>query len=289
MNYDGILYRPPSEAQSLLIQMTVGCSYNQCDYCAMYRDRDFRIRPLDEVKADIREGGAFRFKRVFLCDGDALVVPMPYLREILPYLQEHVPGVERIGCYGEVRSILKKSEADLRELARLGLGIIYHGVESGDDATLKSVNRGTSSDQAIEAGRKVRGAGIQYSAIVMLGLAGKGRGREHMLETARVLNAIQPDFIGVLTTMLVDGTPLWERAERGEFQLPSRMAMLEELAVLLENLQLKTGLLTTRHSSNYLPLRIVFPYQREPAIRQLREVLAKRDETVLKPEYLRGL
>lgn len=289
MHYDGILYRPPSEAQSLLVQMTVGCSYNECTFCGMYKDRDFRLRPLEEVKADLKEGAPYRFKRLFLCDGDALVAPMPYLRDVLKTIRAEMPFVERVGIYGEARSILKKTPLELKELASLGLGIIYHGVESGDDEILKNVAKGATASQTIEAGRRVKDAGMTYSAIVMLGLGGRSRRKEHILETARVLNAIQPDFIGVLTTMLVEETPLFEQAERGEFELPSRIGMLEELHLLLSHLQLKKGLLTSRHASNYLPLRVVFPYEREQAIRYLGDLIEKKDETVLKPDFLRGL
>jgi len=289
LRYDGVLYRPPSESQSLLLQATIGCSYNKCSYCAMYQDREFRVRDVAEVKADIDEGANYRFRRVFLCDGDALVAPTPFLEEVLTYMQEKMPFVDRVGVYGDCRSILKKKPDELKRLAALKLGIVYHGIESGDDTVLKSVKKGATSAQVIDAGKRVKDAGIQYSAIVMLGIGGRNRWKEHALETARVLNAIQPDFIGVLTTMVVEDTPLRKAQASGKFVLPSRIGLLEELKVLLENLKLKRGLLTTGHASNYMPLRVVFPYQREEAVAKLSDVIERKDETVLKPEWMRGL
>ena len=289
MRYDGVLYRPPSESQSLLLQVTVGCSYNRCSYCAMYQDREFRVKDVEEVKADIDEAANYRFRRVFLCDGDALIAPVAYLSDVLAYMQVKMPFVDRVGLYGDCRSILKKKPEELKRLAEQKLGIVYHGIESGDDAVLKSVKKGATSAQIIEAGRRIKDAGILYSAIVMLGVGGKDRSRQHALETARVLNAIEPDFIGVLTTMVVEDTPLWRAQESRKFVLPSRLGMLEELKILIENLRLKHGLLTTGHASNYMPLRIVFPYQRDEAVSKLADVIERKDETMLKPEWMRGL
>jgi len=289
MRYEGALFRPPSESQSLLIQMTVGCSYNKCTYCAMYDKVEFKLKPIEDVMADVQEASAYRFKRVFLCDGDALIAPQAYLVEVLSAIQERMPGIERVGIYGDCRSILKKKPAELKRLRELGLSIIYHGIESGDDITLKAIRKKTTAEQTIEAGRRVREAGISYSAIVMLGIAGRERSEHHAMATATVLNAIQPDFIGVLTTMIVEDTPLCRLADRGKFRLPSTMGLLLELRTLLEHLDLQRGLLTSKHASNYLSLRVVFPYERDKAIRQLTEIIDNADETVLNPEFLRGL
>lgn len=289
MQYEGALYRPPSESQSLLIQMTVGCSYNRCTFCSMYQDRDFYIKPIETVRADIEESMHYRFKRVFLCDADALIAPQAYLEEVLSLIQEKMLSVERVGIYGDCRSILKKKPKELERLKELGLGVIYHGIESGDDKVLKAIKKGATAQQTIDAGQKVRDAGIVYSAIVLLGIAGRKGSENHAKETARVLNAIQPDFVGVLTTMVVEGTPLHQLEAKGKFTMPSSLGLLEELKILLEHLDLQRGLLTSKHASNYLPLRVVFPYQRKEAIQQLADVLAKQDETLLKPEFLRGL
>jgi radical SAM superfamily enzyme YgiQ (UPF0313 family) len=289
MHYEGVLYRPPSESQSLLIQMTVGCSYNRCTFCAMYDETEYQLKPVETVLEDISEGTSYRFRRVFLCDGDALIAPMPYLEKVLRAIREKMPTVERVGIYGDPRSILKKSADDLKHLKELGLGVIYHGIESGDDKTLKAVKKGVTAEQTVSAGKRVKEAGIQYSAIVLLGIGGRTRSHEHARATAEVLNQIQPDFIGILTTMVTEGTPLYELAERGKFSLPSRFGLIEELKTIVESLELKKGLLTSKHASNYLDLRVVFPYEKHQAVKLLANVLEKRDEELLKPEFQRGL
>mgnify|MGYP002640418767 CR=1 FL=1 len=289
MHYDGILYRPPSESQSLLIQMTVGCSYNRCSFCAMYDESEFHLKPIESVLEDIEEGISYRFRRVFLCDGDALIAPMPYLEKVMSAIKESMPTVERIGIYGDPRSILKKSVEELRRLKELGLGIIYHGIESGDEATLKAINKGVTVEETVAAGLRVKEAGIQYSAIVLLGIAGRTRSLEHARATAAVLNRIQPDFVGVLTTMVIEDTPLYELAEQEKFYMPSRFGLVEELKTMIENLDLKKGLLTSKHASNYLTVRVVFPYEKHQIIKLLTEVLESRDEELLKSETERGL
>lgn len=289
MQYEGPLYRPPSESQSLLLQITVGCSYNRCTFCAMYRGVKFRVKPIEVVKADIKEAAVYRFKRVFLCDGDALIAPQDYLVDVLTTIRREMPSVERVGTYGDCRSILTKTPADLARLAELGLGIIYHGIESGDDKTLKAIRKGTTAQQTEEAGLRVKEAGILYSAIVMLGIAGQERSLEHARATAKLLNQIQPDFTGVLTTMVIEGTPLAQEVQAGRFRLPSRIGLVEELKTLIEHLELKKGLLTANHASNYLNLRVIFPYEKEDAVRYLEKVINSRDEMLLKPEFLRGL
>jgi radical SAM superfamily enzyme YgiQ (UPF0313 family) len=289
MHYDGVLYRPPSESQSLLIQMTVGCSYNKCSFCAMYDETDFKLKPVETVLEDVQEGSSYRFRRVFLCDGDALIAPVPYLEKVLAGIKEHMPTIERVGIYGDPRSILKKSVEELARLKELGLGIIYHGLESGDETVLKRINKGVTVADSIAAGQRVKAAGIQYSAIVMLGIGGRDRSLEHARATAKVLNQIEPDFIGVLTTMVVEDTPLYDEAEKGTFLMPSRFGLVEELKTLVENLTLKRGLLTSKHASNYLTLRVVFPYEQHQAVKMLKDVLEKRDEELLKPEFMRGL
>jgi len=255
----------------------------------MYDETEFRLKPVESVLEDISEGTSYRFRRVFLCDGDALIAPMPYLEKALGAIREKMPTVERVGIYGDPRSILKKSVADLKRLKELGLGVIYHGIESGDEQTLKAIKKGVTVEETVAAGMRVKEAGIQYSAIVLMGIGGRTRSLEHARATAEVLNRIQPDFIGVLTTMVIEGTPLYELAEKEKFLMPSRFGLVEELKTLVENLELKKGLLTSKHASNYLTLRVVFPYEKHQAVKLLADVLEKRDEELLKPESHRGL
>jgi len=252
VDYIGRIFRPPSEAQSLLLQVTVGCSWNRCTYCAMYRDPEqrFRVKPWDTVAADIEEAAAVGrpIPRVFLCDGDALVLSTDKLTRILEHLRERVPGVRRVGIYGDARTILRKSVDELKALNALGLGIVYHGVESGDEETLRRIDKGSSRDETAAAAHRLREAGIRHSVIVMLGLGGTERSREHAKATADLLSEMDPPYVGALTTTF-----------------------------------------HTNHASNYLPLRLNLPTDRETGLRAIREILARRDPNLLTPEYRRGL
>lgn len=297
MDYVGRIFRPPSEADSLLLQVTVGCSHNRCSYCGMYRlpEQAFRVKPWETVAADIDEAAVLAaatgtpVPRVFLCDGDALILPSARLRRILQRLRERLPGLRRVGIYGDARSILRKSAAELAELRALGLEIVYHGVESGDDITLAAVRKGSTRDEAAAAAGRLREAGLRHSVIVMLGLGGVARSREHAEATADLLSEMDPPHVGALTTTLVPGTPLHMQAAAGAFVLPDRWGMLEELAVLVERARLTRCRFHANHASNYLPLRLNLPADRERGLAVLRRVLADRDERWLVPEHRRGL
>jgi len=293
VDYIGRIFRPPSEAQSLLLQVTVGCSWNRCTYCAMYRDPEqrFRVKPWDTVAADIEEAAAVGrpIPRVFLCDGDALVLSTDKLTRILEHLRERVPGVRRVGIYGDARTILRKSVDELKALNALGLGIVYHGVESGDEETLRRIDKGSSRDETAAAAHRLREAGIRHSVIVMLGLGGTERSREHAKATADLLSEMDPPYVGALTTTVIPGTPLHVAETRGEFELPNPWEMLTELEILVDRSRLSRCTFHTNHASNYLPLRLNLPTDRETGLRAIREILARRDPNLLTPEYRRGL
>ena len=296
MDYVGRLYRPPSEADSLLLQVTVGCSHNRCTYCAMYRDpkQRFRTKKWETVAADIAEAAHFSatvrpIRRVFLCDGDALVLSMAKLTRILEHLRVEIPSLRRIGIYGDARTILRKSVAELRVLRELGLQIVYHGVESGDDEVLRRVQKGSTAADAAAAAERLAAAGLRHSVIVMLGLGGQERSASHAEATAALLSAMDPPYVGALTTTLVPGTPLYDDAKRGIFSLPDRWGMLAELRTLVAQAQLTRCRFFANHASNYLPLRINMPTDRERALAQLDEIIASGDENRLTPDYLRGL
>ncbi len=296
MDHVGRIFRPPSEARSLLLQITVGCSHNKCSYCAMYRDPEqrFRVKPWETIEADIREAaqydeGGMTVQRVFLCDGDALILSTAKLERILTTLKQQLPTVRRIGIYGDARSILRKNVDELRRLRELGLGIVYHGVESGDDEVLARVDKGATRRQTAESARRLKEAGIRHSVIVMLGLGGTERSVEHAEATASLLSTMDPPYVGALTTTLIPGTPLYEAAREGRFTLPDRWGMLTELETLIDHARFTRCRFHANHASNYLPLSLNLPTDRDRALELLREVQRDRDESQLVPEYFRGL
>lgn len=288
--YEGVVIRPPSEASSLILQATFGCSHNRCTFCPTYKDTRFRIKPLERFQAEVERAAAWgTWRRVFLCDGDALILPQAMLLERLTLLRTTLPGLQRVGIYANGKALERKSLEDLLALRELGLGIIYYGLESGDDPTLERICKGRSAARLVAAGRKAREAGIALSVTVLLGIAGVDDSLRHAVATGEALSAIDPDYVGALTVMVVPGTALAEAQARGEFVLPDRFALLEELAVMLSRTDLSSGLFLANHASNYLPLKLVLPRDKERGLALLKQVLDERDESRLKPEWLRGL
>ena len=290
MEYEGFVIRPPSEAQSLILQATFGCSHNKCAFCPTYKPARFRVKDWERFAADVDEMAALRpWPRVFLAGGDALGLPRRLLLPRLQYLREKIRGLERVGIYGNAKSVLKHSAEELAEFREAGLGIVYFGLESGDPQVLREIDKGADPDKMIRAARRVKEAGIALSVTVLLGIAGTARGREHALATGRVLSAIAPDFVGALPVMVVPGTPLYERMERGEFALPDEFAMLEELGIMIAGTEATDCLFMSNHASNYLPIKAHLPGDRERAIRAIREVIEDRDRRKLRPEWMRAL
>ncbi len=291
VDYVGRIFRPPSEAPSFLLQVTVGCSHNRCAYCDMYRDKKFRPKDWETIEADIEEAAAMgpRFRRVFLCDGDALILPTRKLLRVLEAIGQRLPWVERVGVYGDTRSVGRKSVDELTALREAGLGIVYHGMESGDDETLRRIDKGGTAEQCISTAHKLREAGIKHSVMVLLGVGGTDRSREHAAATARTLSEMDPPYVGTLTTTVVPGTPLAEAESRGEFSLPPKFEMLRELRDIVAGSNFTACRFSSNHASNYLPIRADLPSHKQPLVEMLDEVLEARDESLLKPEALRGL
>jgi len=290
MEYEGIVIRPPSEAESLILQVSLGCSHNRCTFCPTYKGRRFRIKDLDQIKAEIDEVAPYGpFRKVFLADGDALIIPQPKLKAILEYLQEKITGLRRVGIYGNAKSILRKSGEEMKELKERKLGIIYLGVETGDETLLKTIQKGATYEQLVEAGRRVRAAGISLSATVLLGLAGVENAQRHALATAKVLSDIDPDFASALTLMVVPGTPLHEDMREGRFRLPSPFQLLEELGTILANANFSRCYFTSNHASNYLPIKARLPKDKDAVVRLIHDVVSSHDSSRLRPEFLRGL
>jgi radical SAM superfamily enzyme YgiQ (UPF0313 family) len=303
------IIRPPSEWRSYFLPLTSGCSNNTCTFCAYYGSK-LQIRDVADVKAEIDAVALFTRsgirlppipkvvyavaqdwdgRRIFLQDGDALVYPFPKLLENLQYTNEKLPGVERIATYATPQDILHRSVDELKELGQLKLGILYTGLETGDDELLQKIGKGVSSDQVIEAGKRVKDAGISFSVTVIFGLGGIEGSKKHVLETARVLTEIDPDYVGALTLTLVPGTPLYQEWERNEFHPLSPFQSLEELKSIIENSDFTDCFFSSMHASNYLSVRGRLPQDKERMLKQLEKVLAARQPSLLRPEFLRGL
>lgn len=257
MRYEGAVYRPPSEAYSLIVQATIGCSHNKCTFCSMYKEKKFRIRSTEEIIEDLRAGRNYykRVERIFLADGDALIIKTRELVNILKAIKEIFPECERVGIYGSPRSILLKSTEELIQLKNLGIGIIYLGLESGSDNILKKVNKGVDSRQAIEAGKRVNESGIELSVTVISGLGGKDDSEEHAIESARVLSEMNPDYIGLLTLMLQEGTQFYEDVRTGKFEVLTPEEVLIETRTLVQGLNVDNCVFRSNHASNYVSLR----------------------------------
>jgi len=291
MKYEGDIIRPPSEATSLLLQVTVGCSHNRCTFCPSFKDKRFRIKSLEEIVEDLEYASrrVSHVDRLFLCDGDALIIPQKRLLEILHAVQKHLPGVRRIGTYGNAKSILRKSVGELCELKENGLGIVYLGIETGNEELLRKIRKGAAYDQIVEAGRRVKEAGITLSATVLLGIGGIEKSMEHARDTARILTDVDPDFTGVLTVMVAPGTPLDEERKSGAFVLPGTFDLLKELGVIVSGARFSDCFFTANHASNYLPIRARMPRDQEKVVRLIDEVVRRNDASMLRPESMRGL
>lgn len=289
MHYEGMIIRPPSEANSILLQVTVGCSHNKCTFCGTYTGERFKIKPDNIIDEDIQFAKQYcqRQRRLFLCDGDALIMPQKRLLEILKKIKEHLPWVTRVGVYANTKSIKMKTEQELAELHEHGLGIAYMGLESGDDVTLKAVKKGATAEKMIAMGKKIRRAGIKLSITVLLGLAGRERSMIHAEKTGRVLSAIDPEYVGALSLMLVPGTPLCNDYENGLFPLLEPVEMLAELRQMIVHTHLTRGLFHTNHASNYLPIKARMPKDKKRTIEQIDQALAGNIN--LKPEWMRAL
>jgi radical SAM superfamily enzyme YgiQ (UPF0313 family) len=288
--YEGTVIRPPSEADSLILQYTIGCSHNQCVFCPAYKQKKFRVRSVAEMEREILDcAPAFSdTRRIFLADGDAMAAPQEELLAVLALLRRHFPKLQRVGMYANARSVLGKSVNELVSLRELGLGILYLGIESGDNALLAWMKKGVTAEETIEACRRTKDAGIKLSVTVLLGIGGAGRSLEHARATGRLLTEIGPDYVGALTTIVVRGTPLYRLQEAGGFALPDSFALLGELAEMIEHTDMR-GIFFANHASNYLPVRVRMPLQRDEAVRMIREFVRRGDSSFLTPERLRRL
>ncbi|MDZ7696421.1 MAG: radical SAM protein [Deltaproteobacteria bacterium] len=289
MHYEGNCIRPPSEAFSILLQVTVGCSHNKCTFCGTYTDKRFRIKDDETILNDIRFASRYmkRQDRVFLMDGDALIIPQKRLMWILDQIRTHLPWVRRVGAYANAKSIKMKALEELKTLKENGLGILYLGVETGDEALLKKIRKGASPQHLIRMGRKVRKAGIKLSVTVLLGIGGIEGSDQHARATGELLSAMDPNYVGALTVMLIPGTPLHDEWAAGTFRLPDERGLLKELRTMIAHTNLSRGMFFSNHASNYLPVKARLPKGKQEALDQIDRAL--RGEVGLRPEWMRAL
>ncbi len=290
MRYVGTVYRPPSEANSLLVQATIGCSWNHCTYCAMYRNKQFRVRPLAETLEDIAAAGRSfvdQVRKAFVLDGDALAMGLDDWVPILRALAEKFPRLRRVSCYATAMNLLAKTPDELGQLRELGLTLVYIGPESGDDLTLKRIAKGATAADHVEAAARIRQAGIKQSLIFLLGAGGAERSVEHAAASAELATAMDPKFLSALTMTLIPSTPIHRLAETGRFEMPSVEALLRELRVFVAGCNPSDAIFRTNHASNYLPIAGRLPRDREAILEAIDAALA--GDVSLRSEWLRGL
>ena len=303
------ILRPPSEASSYFLPFTKGCSNNSCGFCNFYGCQ-LQVRNLEDIKKEIDALSVFLHsglqtpgqpyvvyaiarewdgRKVFLQDGDALVYPFDQLLKGLQYLNNKFPGLERIASYATTQDVLRLQPAELKELKKLKLGILYMGVESGDETILQEIGKGVTYQQIVEAGRKIKEAGILSSVTVLLGLGGTARSQEHAIATAHILADLDPDYAGALTLTLIPGTPMYEAFQKGRFELITPMQSLHELQTILRNAAFSHCFFSSMHASNYLSVRGTLPADQSRILKQIEKVLDSNDPALLRPEYMRGL
>jgi radical SAM superfamily enzyme YgiQ (UPF0313 family) len=290
MRYEGTVFRPPSEADSYILQATIGCSWNKCTYCLMYRGKEYRVRDLSESLEDLREASRLAghaIQKIFVADGDALSLPMDHWRAILKCAREGFPALRQVSCYALAANLLEKSPEELRELRDNGLCVLYIGPESGDDLTLKRIAKGSTAAELVEVARRAHQAGMQVSAIALLGVGGLERSAEHAQATADLVTAMDPEYFAALTTSVLPSTPLFRLQEKGKFILPSIEQMLGELRVMIERARPTNALFRTNHASNYLVLAGQLPQDRDRLIATIDSALEGKIK--LRPEWTRAL
>lgn len=288
MMYDYPLYRPPSEAKSLILQATLGCSHNRCTFCDMYRSKSFRLRPEEVVIGELKELAAIepRARRLFIADGDALVLPMDRWRNLLEVAYRELPHLQRVSAYGSPRSIGGKTPGELEELRTRGLQMIYMGVETGDEQLLAEIEKGCGRDELLKAGRKVMDAGMDLSVTLIAGLGGKERWREHAVATGRFLAELSATYTGVLSLVLTPGTPLSDRVAKGTFTPLDGRETLEEVRLMLDSATGAETIFRMNHASNDLLLKGTLPGEREQLLRAIDRTLASGDRISRGPRML---
>lgn len=257
MHYEGMIYRPPSEAYSLILQVTVGCAHNSCTFCTMYKDKKFHIKNIQEIEEDLREAAVYyanRKIRIFLADGDALALSCDKLIEIMNMCRKYLPKTERITCYGAAQDILRKTKDELCALHDAGLEMIYLGAESGNDEILEHIKKGVTAAEYVEAADRLSGTGIKLSVTLISGIGGRRLLKEHALDSARLISRMKPEYLGFLTLLLEPGAPMLEEVKLGKMQLLTPAQAAEEMSLFLSNIDSEGTVFRSNHASNYISL-----------------------------------
>lgn len=291
IQYEGTLYRPPSEADSLILQATIGCSYNECSFCGMYRDKRFRVRPIDELRDEIAWAREHvrGVRKVFLADGDALVAKARFLSDVLAELRDAFPDLRRVSAYASPQSLQIRKDDELVRLREEGLTQLYLGVESGDDRVLEWLDKGVDGDEMIRVGRKAQDAGMKLSTMILLGAGNRARSLEHARASARVISAIRPRFVSTLVMTPVPETPLQDAWERGEVDELTPVELARELREFIAHLQLEGSIFRSNHASNTLALKGVLPKDQDALLEVLDAAVADPDRAPFVPDWLRAL
>ena len=288
MHYEGNCIRPPPEAYSILLQVTLGCSHNKCTFCGTYKGKPFKIKDEDVILSDILFAATHMRNqdRLFLMDGDALILPQKKLVWILGLIRDHLPWVRGVASYANTKSIQLKTPREMRRLREYGLDRLYLGVESGDDDTRSNVRKGSSARQCLEMGMKVKQTGMRLVTLVLLGIAGAKNSLTHARATGRLLSAMDPDHVSALTILPIPGTPFFDSWQRGDITLPDERGFLMEMREMITHTDLSRGVFASNHASNYLPVRIQYPHGKQKALHIIDAAL--KGEIGLKPEWLRA-
>jgi radical SAM superfamily enzyme YgiQ (UPF0313 family) len=294
MDYVGHVIRPPSEAYSMIIQVTVGCSHNMCTFCGAYKDLKpkYWVKDWETVKKDIDEASGYKygFTKAFLADGDVLILPTEDILRIMNYIKQKNPAIETINVYGNAKAILRKTPEELTALKNAGLTVIYQGIESGNKEVLRRIRKGAFPDVMRECAAKVIDSGIKLSQTVLLGIGGKEMSHEHARDTGKLLGEMSPDFASALTVMILPNTPLYKEYQEGRFVLPDKFGLLQELQIIVKNMNVRRKCyFTSNHASNYLPIKANLPEQQSAVLKMIDQVISNKDESILKPEHMRAL
>ena len=289
VRYEGTVYRPPSEANSLILQVTIGCSHNKCTFCNMYKNKKFKIREIENILEDLKSARNYysRVKKVFLADGNALVMKTEDIKEILLTISEIFSECERVGIYAAPKDILRKTLSELSEFKKLGLGIIYLGLESGSDEILKTIKKGAVAQDMISAASIVKESGIKLSITLISGIGGLERWQEHAAASAEVINKMDPDYLGLLTLIVEPNTEIYEEVASGRFKLLSPKEIMLETTKLIENLELSNCVFRSNHASNYVALAGVLPFDKQKLLSALEK--ATEEDYGYRDDFLRRL